>query len=73
MHVLPLYEKLYPNDSRVRDCIEYTKKHLQGEGDMATLKGERRAAYAAAAYAAADADAYKEMVRVFVFETLLNQ
>ena len=126
--VLPFYEKRYPNDKRVRDCVEYIKFFLEGNGDTDTLSIKRNAAayayaadadadaaaadaadaaYAAsaaaddayaAAYAAAaasaaadaaadaadaaadaayaasaDADAvaaYKEMIRVFVFETL---
>ena len=110
--VLPFYEKRYPNDKRVRDCVEYIKFFLEGNGDTDTLSIKRNdadaaaaaaadaaaaayaAAYAAAAaayaaayadadaayaaaYAAPDAaayaaaaDAYKEMIRVFVFETL---
>jgi len=54
--VLPIYEKKYPNDSRVRDCIEATKKYLNDEITLEELRVFRVAAYAAAY--AADADAY---------------
>ena len=53
--VLPFYEKRYPNDKRVRDCVEYIKFFLEGNGDTDTLSIKRNAA--AYAYAdAADAD-----------------
>src|SRR5271168_1861443 len=31
---LPIYEKNYPNDSRVRDCIETTRKWTCGEATL---------------------------------------
>ena len=55
--VLPFYEKRYPNDKRVRDCVEYIKFFLEGNGDTDTLSIKRNDADAAA-YAAADAAAY---------------
>ena len=57
--VLPIYEKRYPDDSRVRDCIEVCRKYARGEASDADLRKARdAAAAAAAAYAAAYADAY---------------
>ena len=58
--VLPIYEKHYPEDKRVRECIEATEKYLNNKIDIDELREKRRAANAAAAaaYAAyADADA----------------
>ena len=56
--VLPFYEKRYPNDKRVRDCVEYIKFFLEGNGDTDTLSIKRNAADAAAyAASAAAADA----------------
>ena len=60
---LPLYEKKYPNDSRVRDCIAITRRWASGEATIEEVRsGRSDAAYAAyaayaddAAYAAADA------------------
>ncbi len=53
--VLPIFEKKYPEDTRVRDCIETTKKYLKGEVSLEVLIKARSAA--AAAYAADAADA----------------
>lgn len=61
--VLPLFEKRYPDDKRVRECIEACEAYSRGEIDAETLREKRRAAYDAAAdaayaaYAAAYADA----------------
>ena len=49
--VLPIYEKQYPNDSRIRDCIETTRQWAKGEATEA----EREAATWAAARAAWEA------------------
>ncbi len=66
---LPIFEKEFPNDNRVRECIEATRKYLAGEIELSDLTAARNAAYRAAAYAddaafaaaaaayAADADA----------------
>ena len=58
---LPIYEKQYPNDSRVKDCIEETKLFLDGKSSIGDLKSKHAAdaayAAAAAAYAADAADA----------------
>ena len=64
--VLPIFENKYPNDSRVRDCIEATERFLNDNETLENLKVFRDAAYAAyddyaavyAAYAGADDDAY---------------
>lgn len=60
--VLPIYEKIYPGDNRVREAIEADKQYLAGHISLGTLIEKRRAAYAAyaadAAYAAAYAAAY---------------
>jgi hypothetical protein len=57
--VLPIFEKKYPNDTRVRDCILVTRKFLKGEASKEELVAARKAAAyaAAAADAADDADA----------------
>ena len=55
--VLPIYEKRYPEDTRmVKDCIEAAKLYITGHISLDELLKKRRAA-AAAAYAA-DAAAY---------------
>jgi hypothetical protein len=53
--VLPIFENKYPNDSRVRDCIDATERYLNGNETLENLKVFRDAADAAAdaAYAAA--------------------
>jgi hypothetical protein len=52
--VLPIFEKRYPSDNRVRACIETAEKWARGETTIEQLRQAR--AYAAdAAYAAADA------------------
>ena len=62
--VLPIFEKKYPTDKRVRECIETTRKWANGEAAIEDVHKARAAAYAAAyaaadaAYAAADAAAY---------------
>jgi len=62
--VLHLYEKEYPNDSRVRDCIEAARKYAIGEIDIGVLRDAWTAASAAAwdaraaAWAAARAAAW---------------
>jgi len=40
-HVLPLYEKQYPNDKTMRECIECTKLYLNKEATIQELKGKR--------------------------------
>ena len=51
-HVLPIFERVHPNDKRPRGCIEVARRHLRGE---ATDK--ERAAAGDAAWAAARAAA----------------
>ena len=54
--VLPIFEKKYPNDNRVRACIEATEGYLNGTVTREELNSARYAAAAAdATYAAADA------------------
>jgi len=56
--VLHIYESKYPNDSRVRDCIESAELYLEGKIEIDELLEKRRnaaAAYADASYAAAAA------------------
>ena len=66
---LPKYEKEYPNDNRVRKCLEMTRLYLDGKSSKGELKTARfaaarsadafaRSAAAFAADAAADAAAY---------------
>ena len=52
--VLPIYQKRYPSDKRVRHCISLTYKYAVGLCSKADLKKAANAAYAAAdiAYAA---------------------
>jgi hypothetical protein len=59
--VLHLYEAKYPNDSRVRNCIEISRKVAVGELPISELDTARAAAWAAAraaAWAAARAAAW---------------
>ena len=49
---LPIYEKEYPNDSRVRDCIETTRRWAKGKATEAALWAARAAAAWAAEAAA---------------------
>jgi hypothetical protein len=50
---LKYYEKQYPDDKRVRECIQMCRKYAKGKATDGEL-----AAYADAAYAAANAAAY---------------
>ena len=50
--VLPIYEKKYPDDKRVRNCIEVTRKWANGKATIEEVRQARRAAAYAAAYAA---------------------
>jgi hypothetical protein len=60
--VLPIYEEKYPNDLRVRECLQAIEDFKLGKISIDILKEKRTAAYAAAdaaaAYAAASAAAY---------------
>ena len=51
--VLPIYEKRYPNDDRVRNCIAVTRQWASGEASIDDVRTARNAA----AYAAAATDA----------------
>ena len=53
--VLPIFEKKHPNDKRVRECIEVTRKWAAGEATIEEVRKARNAAYAAYAADAADA------------------
>jgi acyl-CoA reductase-like NAD-dependent aldehyde dehydrogenase len=59
--VLPIFEKKYPNDKRVRECIETLRRYAKGKATIKEVREARRsaadAAYAAAYAAAAAADA----------------
>jgi len=56
---LPTYEKKYPDDKGVRNCIEVTRRWANGEATIDEVRSARNAAadYADAAYAYAAADA----------------
>jgi hypothetical protein len=57
--VLPIYEKKYPNDNLVKECLEATELFLKGEITINELRKKRYAiADAADAAYAADASAY---------------
>jgi hypothetical protein len=56
--VLPVYEKEFPNDSRVMECIHATELFLNGEITLEQLREKREAANAANANANAYAYAY---------------
>ena len=53
--VLPIYEKQYPNDSRIRDCIETTRQWAKGEATEAEREAAAGAAWEAAEAAAREA------------------
>src|SRR3990167_5971448 len=44
--VLPLFEAKYPDDQRVRACIETAERWARGEATLAELREARSAAYA---------------------------
>ena len=50
---LPIWEKRYPDDKRVRDCIETAEKWARNEATLEALQVSRRNCYAAAYTAAA--------------------
>ncbi len=57
---LPLFEKRYPDDKRVRDCIETAEKWARNEATLEAFQVARRncySAYASASAAAAYASA----------------
>jgi hypothetical protein len=56
-HVLHIYEKTYPSDTRVRDCIEVTRRFAHGDATREDLDAAARAAYDAARAAASAARA----------------
>lgn len=55
-HVLPTYEEAFPGDTRVRDCIETTRRYLRDDATLEELKRAKTAAYRAiiAAHGAAE-------------------
>jgi hypothetical protein len=55
--VLPIYEKRYPNDGRVRNCIEVCRSYARGKASDDDLRKARKAASAYVATAAYDAAA----------------
>ena len=66
--VLVHYESRYPNDARVRTCVETTRRFLDGEATIGELTEARQsaasAASAASVYAAAAAADYVSAVYV---------
>jgi hypothetical protein len=56
-HVLHLFEKQYPDDSRVRTAIEVARLYADGKATLDDLRAADSAAYSAA-YSAADSAAY---------------
>ena len=45
--VLPIFEKRYPDDRRVRECIETCKRYAAGNATIEEVRKARSAAYAA--------------------------
>ena len=54
-HVLSIYERQYPDDTRVRDCITALRRYMAGNADGSELRAAADAAYAAASAAASAA------------------
>lgn len=48
-HVLPVYERAYPGEARVRHCIEMTRRFLRGEATQEKLTAAMAATRAAEA------------------------
>jgi hypothetical protein len=46
-HVLHIYETRKPGDTRVRDCIETTRKYLRGEASLNEMRAAARSAWSA--------------------------
>jgi hypothetical protein len=57
---LPIYEARYPNDGRVRKCLDTAERWARGEATIEELREARAAAYAAYAADAADASTLKQ-------------
>ena len=55
---LPIWERCYPKDKRVRDCIETAEKWVRNEATLEELQVSRRNCYDASYDAAAAAAAY---------------
>ena len=66
--VLHIYERDYPNDSRVRNAIEIARKFANGELPISVLGAARNAAWAA--FRAADGAAEREWQTARLFEYL---
>ncbi len=54
-HVIDNYNDLYPNDSRISDCIKTVKKYLNGECEISELNSALHSARSAADSAARSA------------------
>ena len=61
--VLPIYEKHYPEDKRIRECIEATELYLKGDISIDELREKRHAAYAA--YADARAELRRSIIKYY--------
>lgn len=56
--VLHIYEAKYPDDRRVRDCIETCKRYARGEATKKELNAAASSVYAAYVFTSASASAY---------------
>ena len=63
---LPIFEKLYPEDKRPRDCIEVTKHYLDGKVTLDELRVARKAVGIASSTAYADHAATDDTYYAFV-------
>jgi hypothetical protein len=68
-YVLENFEKKFPSDSRVRDCIQVTKKVINGELEKSAA---RSAARSAAESAAESAAAEQEDINLSILTTLIK-
>ena len=70
--VLPIYESKYPNDTRVKECLQAIKDFNSGKITIEVLR-EKRYAVAYAVYAAdADELSYKEKLLIILIDFVNN-
>ena len=73
-HVLPIYEKEYPDDKRPRECIKVARKFAHGKATREEMTAARAAAVAAARAAdrAAARDAAWDAARAIIVKDLIT-
>ena len=63
---LPIFETRYPKDKRPRECIEVTRRYLDGKANIDELRSACAAAYAADAACAARKQARERQEKTLI-------